>query len=226
MKKEGADAAGIKRAKGPTGTIIGFVDKRGERALYAYPGVNDALEINKKQTKLARSVKYVHLSSFVGKGPLGAQNKLLKELKETQISFAPGMLYAKKFSKVLPIIKKCHVLFLNSEETELLTGSGYRRGASELLDIGAGVVAVTLGKQGCFVADENGTFHLKAHRSKVVDTTGAGDAFAAGFLYGLLNGKNSETCAKMGNWVASRCIAKLGARDGLPYNRDLKKITF
>ena len=226
MKKEGADAAGINRAKGPTGTIIGFVDKRGERALYAYPCVNDALEINKKQTKLARDAKYIHLSSFVGDVPLKAQKRLVKELKGQRITFAPGMLYAKRFTSIKSIIKKSSVLFLNREETKLLTDSDYRRGASELLDIGAGVVAVTLGKQGCFVADENGTFHLKAHRSKVVDTTGAGDAFAAGFLYGLLKGKNSETCAKMGNWTASKCIAKPGARDGLPYNRDLKKITF
>jgi ribokinase len=223
LKKERVDTTGIKRAKGPTGTIIGFVDKKGERALYAYPGVNDALEINKKQTKLARSAKYVHLSSFVGNGPLKAQKRLLRELKGQRISFAPGMLYAKKFSNIRPIIKKSSVLFLNREETELMTGSTYRKGAKELFEMGSGIVAVTLGKQGCFVASENGTHTVKGYKSPVVDTTGAGDAFAAGFLYGLLEGKDTKTCAKVGNWTASRCIAKPGARSGLPYKKDLKK---
>lgn len=223
MKKEKVDITGVKKTNGATGTIIGFVDKRGERALYAYPGVNDSLEINKRQAKLAGSAKYIHLSSFVGEGPLWAQKKLLKELKGTKVSFAPGMLYCKKFSKIKPIIKKSSVLFLNKEETKLMTGLTYQKGAQELSEIGAEIVAVTLGKKGCFVADENGTRVVEGRKSKAVDTTGAGDAFAAGFLYGLLKGRDTETCAKVGNWTASRCIAKAGAREGLPYKRDLKK---
>jgi ribokinase len=57
-----------------------------------------------------------------------------------------------------------------------------------------------------------------------VDTTGAGDAFCAGFLYGLLNGKSLKECAKLGNFVASRCIMKMGARTGLPRLEDLKML--
>ncbi len=223
MKKEKVDTSGINRAKGQTGTVIGFVDKKGERALYAYPGVNDDLQINKKQSKLAMAAKFIHLSSFVGNGPLLAQKKLLKEAEGPLLSFAPGMLYAKKFSKIKPIIKKSSVLFLNKEECELITGANYHKGAKELFEMGAKTVAVTLGKKGCFVADENGTRAVRGYRTKAVDTTGAGDAFAAGFLYGQLMGKNIETCAKAGNWAASRCIAKTGAREGLSYRSELKK---
>lgn len=223
MKKEKVDITGIKRVKGDTGIIIGFVDKKGERALYAYPGVNDSLEISKKQATLAGSARYIHLSSFVGAGPLLAQKKLLKELKETRVSFAPGTLYAKKVSKIKPIIKKSSILFLNKEECELITGTNYRKGAKELFEMGAKMVAVTLGKTGCYALDENGAHAVKGYKSKAIDTTGAGDAFAAGFLYGQLMDKNTETCAKAGNWTASRCIAKTGARSGLPYRKELKK---
>lgn len=221
LKKEHVDVTGIKRVKGQTGTVIGFVDRRGERALYAYPGVNDDLDINKKQAKLAASAKYIHLSSFVGEGPLKAQKRILGDLKGTKVSFAPGMLYSKKFSAIKPIIKKSSILFLNSEETELMTGLTYRKGAKELFEMGAKIVAVTLGKKGCFVADENGIHTVKGRKTKAVDTTGAGDAFAAGFLYGQLMGMDTETCAKAGNWTASKCIAKPGARDGLPRKLDL-----
>ncbi|MEM4503881.1 MAG: PfkB family carbohydrate kinase, partial [Archaeoglobaceae archaeon] len=55
---------------------------------------------------------------------------------------------------------------------------------------------------------------------RVVDTTGAGDAFNAGFLYGYLKGKDLETCGKLGNYVASLCIQHVGARNGLPYSVD------
>ena len=223
LKKEGVDTAGIKRAKGTTGAIIGFVDRRGERALYAYPGVNDTLEINKRHAAYVRSARYLHLSSFVGDKSRRAQKMLLRELQEPRISFSPGMLYAKKFRSIKSIIKGSSVVFLNREEIRLLTGRGYQDGAAELVGIGAHIVVVTLGSKGCYVADKEEVHLVKAYPSKVVDTTGAGDAFAAGFLYGLLEGRNIKLCAKIGNWVASRCIAKPGARDGLPYAKDLKK---
>ena len=223
LKREKVDTSGIKRERGKTGTVIGFVDKKGERALYAYPGVNDALSINKKQEKLAQSARYIHISSFVGDGPLLVTKNLIKDLKGTLVSFAPGMLYAKKYSKIKPIIKKSSVLFLNKEETELITGQSYKKGAKELFEAGADMVAVTLGKNGCLVVSEKGTHEVPGYRIKALDTTGAGDAFAAGFLYGQLMGKDTKTSAKAGNWTASRCITKPGARDGLAHKRDLKR---
>jgi ribokinase len=59
----------------------------------------------------------------------------------------------------------------------------------------------------------------------VVDTTGAGDAFCAGFLYGLISGKGLYECGRIGNFVASRCIMKMGARPGLPHVEDLKLLS-
>jgi ribokinase len=83
------------------------------------------------------------------------------------------------------------------------------------------VVAVKLGKQGCYVTDGREAHLIDAYEANVVDTTGAGDAFGAGFLYGLLRGKDMYTCGKLGNFVASRKIEKQGARDGLPKREDL-----
>ena len=223
LKKEKIDASGIKIGPGKTGTVIGFVDKKGERALYAYPGVNDTLKITKKQARIAKSARYLHISSFVGDGPLRVTKDLIKDLKDTKVSFAPGMLYAKKYSRIKPIIKKSFVLFVNREEAELITGQSYKKGARELFETGAGTVAVTLGKKGCLVVSEEGTNEVGGYRTKTIDTTGAGDAFAAGFLYAQLLGKDKKTSAKAANWTASRCIVKAGARDGLPYKRDLKK---
>jgi sugar/nucleoside kinase (ribokinase family) len=57
---------------------------------------------------------------------------------------------------------------------------------------------------------------IEAVASLVVDTTGAGDAFAAGFLYGVLGQRDLLTCGGLGNLMASRCIAAMGARAGLP----------
>jgi ribokinase len=56
-----------------------------------------------------------------------------------------------------------------------------------------------------------------------VDTTGAGDAFAAGFLYGLLKNKGLEACGRLGNIMAQFSIRKVGARAGLPTRAQLSR---
>jgi ribokinase len=73
------------------------------------------------------------------------------------------------------------------------------------------------------VTDGKENHLVKAFKVKVVDTTGAGDAFCAGFLYGLFSGQSLDACGRIGNFVACRCIEEMGARAGLPTLRDLLK---
>jgi ribokinase len=63
---------------------------------------------------------------------------------------------------------------------------------------------------------------IQPFKTKVVDTTGAGDAFCAGFLFGLLKKKDLYECGRLGNLIASKCIEKVGARAGLPRAHELK----
>ena len=73
------------------------------------------------------------------------------------------------------------------------------------------IVAVKLGAEGCYVTDGRERHRIEAFKVKAVDTTGAGDAFCAGFLYGLLKDKSLHECGRLGNFVASRCVMKMGA---------------
>ncbi len=73
-----------------------------------------------------------------------------------------------------------------------------------------------------YVTDGHERFMIESFKVKVVDTTGAGDAFNAGFLYGLLKEKNLQECGRLGNFVASRSVMKMGAREGLPKAEDLR----
>jgi len=106
-------------------------------------------------------------------------------------------------------------------EINLLTGKGYREGANLLLKEGVKIVAVKLGDKGCYVTNGRENHLIKPFKVKVVDTTGAGDAFCAGFIYGLLRGKSLRECGLLGNFVASKCLTKMGAREGLPKISDL-----
>lgn len=225
FRREGVDTSGITIAKrGRSGTVMGFVDEKGERALYVDPGVNDTIEFKETNKEYAFKIKFLHLTSFIGEKPFQAQKKLIKTLpKNVKISLDPGELYARKGATLEPIIKKTFVLMPNAKELELLTGTAdYKKGAEILCRNDVQTVAVKLGSKGCYITDRKESHLIEASKVKVVDTTGAGDAFCAGFLYGLISGKSLYECGRIGNFVASRCIMKMGARTGLPHLEDLE----
>jgi len=226
FKKEKVDIEGIVAAKsGRSGVVMGFVDKKGERALYIDPGVNSTITLDEIDFKYANSTSFMHVTSFVGEKAFEVQKKLVSSLsKNVKLSLDPGNLYAEKgLAALKPIIERCFAVFPNEHELELLTGEGHEKGAQKLLDQGISIVAVKLGPKGCYVTDGKEKHLIPRYPAKVVDTTGAGDAFGAGFLYGLVKNKSLEQCGKLGNFVAARCIAKVGAQPGLPHQADLPK---
>jgi ribokinase len=227
FRREGIDTNGIIHSKhGRSGTAMGFVDKRGERALYVDPGVNDTIELNEIDMKYVFQTRFLHLTSFIGEKSLQTQKRLVEALpKNVRLSLDPGELYAEKGMQMLePLINRTAVFMPSQGELQLLAGKDdYREGAEVLLRKGVGVVAIKLGSEGCYVTDGRESHLIEAFKVKVVDTTGAGDAFCAGFLYGLISGKSLFECGRIGNFVASRCIMKMGARLGLPTLEDLVK---
>jgi sugar/nucleoside kinase (ribokinase family) len=225
FKAEGVDTGGISQAdKGKSGAVLGFVDKKGSRALYINPGVNDFIIPRELKWEYVSQTQFLHLSSFVGEKSFRTQKKLLSSLPgNVKISFDPGSLYAQKgFAAIEPIIQNSFVMMPNALELELLTGeTDYPKGAKMLIDMGVQIVAVKLGSKGCYVTNGKEKRTIDPFKVPVADTTGAGDAFNAGFLYGLLNDKPLTDCGRLGNFVASRSVIKIGARAGLPYAKDL-----
>jgi ribokinase len=207
---------------------LGFVDKAGARALCIDSGVNDTIKLSEVDTGYVLQAQFLHLTSFVGETSFQTQKKLLAALPESvKVSFDPGVLYARRgLAQLEPIIKKSYVLMPNTGELELLTGAAdYCKAADMLIGRGVKIVAVKLGGNGCYVTDGRERHLIEAFKVKVVDTTGAGDAFCTGFLYGLLNNKSLYECGRLGNFVASRCTTKMGARTGLPFAKDLAALS-
>jgi len=225
FRREGTNTDGIIIAKeGYTGEVSAFIDKKGERALYVHPSVNDALTYDEISLNYAKQTKFLHLTS-VHERPFQAQKKLVEGLPDVKVSLDPGEIYARKgLVKLRPILKRCFVVMPNENEVKLLTGKDSKEGAEQLLCEGASTVVVKLGDKGCYITDGRQKCVVPPYKTRVVDTTGAGDAFCAGFLYGLVKEKDLYECGRLGNFVASKCIAKVGARTGLPRGRELKDI--
>jgi ribokinase len=223
FKREGVNTEGIIVSKnGTSGTVAAYVDEKGERALYVHPSVNDTLTFEEINLEYARQSRFIHLTS-VDRKPFLAQKKLVKELTDTHVCFDPGEIYARKGLKALkPIIQRSSVVLPSEGELKMLTGKNWKEGAKMLLKEGAGIVAVKLGERGCYVSDGKETHFIEPFKVKVVDTTGAGDAFCAGFIYGLAMNRDLYQCGRLGNFVASRCITQVGARKGLPRRSEVE----
>lgn len=206
-----------------TGLTIIFIDKIGRRAIYVLPGANR--ETSKKDLSLnyLNRSKIIHFSSFVEDKQLQLQKRIIKNVSpEVKISFAPGALYIKKGLKnIQSILERCEMLFINQSEIETLMRKDYPKAAEQILKLGCKIILVTLAGAGCFIATKKKRIKVPVMETKVIDTTGAGDAFAAGFLYGYLNQYNLEKSAIMGNILASCCVEKMGARTNYPTEKKL-----
>jgi len=233
FQKVGVDTSQIKiKPNAKTGSVFCLSDKLGRRSLYVIPGANNLLTMDDLDLTYINQARLLHLSSFADerqfKVLLGVLNKLDPSIK---ISFSTGALYAIKGLKALtPILARTYVLFINQSEIQQLTGEDFKAGAETCLKQGCHIVVVTLGRGmrlelGAettavgYIRDTRNEYTIEPHSQNIVsevDTTGAGDAFATGFLYGLLKGKGLAECGRLGNIVAQFSITKVGARQGLP----------
>lgn len=219
LQRVGVDISHIRIVDdAPTSSAMGFVDEKGRRALYISPGANSQIEREDIELAYVSQARILHLTSFVDEKQLAVQEWLVEEMSpQVQVSFAPGSLYARREAGDLStILRRTAFLFVNEDEAANLGG------VRTLFDRGCQVVVVTLGEKGCRVVKAAASGHseeghlINAVATSVIDTTGAGDAFAAGFLYGVLGQRDLLTCGRLGNLVASRCIAAMGGRAGLP----------
>jgi ribokinase len=219
---EGVDLSRVKR-EGRTGLCLVVIDKERDRALIVQPNVNDTLSLSDLDVDYISRFKILHMSSFVGDGPLRAQLSLMKELPSwVRVSLDPGELYARRgMEALLGILKRSWIIFLTEEELELLTGRKLEEGAKELFKLGPDWVICKRGKKGAIAFGRRGSYALQTEPSKeVVDNTGAGDVFNAGFLAGFLLGKDVEESLKLGHRLALKSLKGFG-RSSYPTKEDL-----
>jgi ribokinase len=202
------------------------------------PGANDQLARDDLDLTYLNRAQIVHLSSFAGDRQFQISAELIPRLAASvKVSFAPGALYATKGLKALtPILAQTYLLFINRDEVEHLTGQKFIAGVEDCLNLGCQIVVVTMGKGTKlklgnrtvdavgYIRDTGKEYVIESGKpEEVIDTTGAGDAFATGFLYGLLKQKGLEECGRLGDIVARSASAKLGTRQGFPTTDELAR---
>jgi sugar/nucleoside kinase (ribokinase family) len=121
-----------------------------------------------------------------------------------------------RWERLLPSLPFVDLFVPSLGEAEAISGEREpEAAASWLREHGAGTVAVKLGAEGCFVGGEGFESFVAAPKVEVVDGTGAGDAFAAGFLYGSLAGWPLERTASFANAAGALATTAVGAVEGI-----------
>ncbi len=174
------------------------------------------------------SARFVYLSSLGDKWQDAYQNTLdfVKNTK-SKLAFNPGTLQLDERTRlVMEIIEKSDYLFLNKQEAEKLLFGKDKDLPSEKSDIkkllfglkslGAKNIIITDSDNGSYVFDESDNYyHLEILKVKVIEKTGAGDGYNAGFIAAILNGKSITGAMLWGTVNSASVIQKIGAQQGL-----------
>lgn len=103
------------------------------------------------------------------------------------------------------------IVFANEEEARAFTGKEPEQALIHIADH-CDIAVVKIGKEGSFIKSGSESVLVKPRLANCIDTTGAGDLYAAGFLYGLANGYSLDICGKIGSLVSGNVVEVLGAK--------------
>jgi ribokinase len=221
-----------------TGSAYVALNKVGDRRIYAHSGAANFLSKEDIIENELISAKILFLSSLKNLEPFMRAAEIGKR-SNIPVVLNPGMLIIEQgFRNIIEILKNISILIISKREFQVLfslTEKEFNLKISQeksknLFSLGIDVLVITLGKRGAFLATPNFSEKISPFKiDKVVDTTGAGDAFSAGFIYGLCQDlsfkfEDLRRNVKIGNFIAAKCIENLGARNGIPKVDDIKLI--
>jgi len=214
LKQEKVRNLGVTK-KGNTGFSVILVGMNHDRVILAHKGIND--QLLPKDVKFPRT-KWIYCGSMLGK----SWNTLVQTVAKAKrrgikIAFNPSLYLAKQGMKKLgKIVTKCDVLVFNKEEAKaLLKTKGTIKQLMKKLTKHVDIGVITDGKRGAYASDGNKIYSIKGGKTKVVETTGAGDAFASGFVAGQMMGKDIATSLRMGQAEAESMLGAVGAKNDL-----------
>lgn len=217
-------------------TPLVFVNKTSKTpAWLAYRDADKYIEFNNNVKTLVNKTKIIYLTTFIlSQNP--SRETALKVLemisddKEKLLAFDPcyrPILWPEEDDGeklVKKIISKADFIKPSLDDAKYLFGPDTPENyIDKYLQVGANIVILTMGEDGVLVSDGKDEFRLKVYSKKVVDVTGAGDSFWAGFISGILDGRKVKDAVKLGNAAAAFKIRGVGALSPVPDKEYLLK---
>jgi len=219
----GVDVSAVQRDAGAqTGLFFLPVTPDGERTMFGYRGANARTDASGIARESFAGARLLHLSGYAllespqreaawRASELAAQHGASVSL---DIGLQPALSVAGEIRRLLSGLSIC---VLGMDEAHALVDAVAPEGAIEAL-VGRGVqtVGLKLGAEGCLIGGASGAHRLPGFRIPTVDTTGAGDAFSAGLIFGHLRGLSLPAAGALANALGALATSVWGAGPALP----------
>ncbi|MBU0457780.1 MAG: carbohydrate kinase family protein [Nanoarchaeota archaeon] len=210
-----------------SGTIISSVKEK-DRIIYVHKGAS--LDLSSDDFKKSQlNTKWIYLASLMGKS-FQTTKKIISyaEKKKVKILFNASSYLAKKGKNYLKsILKATSILVLNKEEAQALLKSSSNN-SSQLLrslhQFGPETVVITNGNKALYALHDNVVYSLIPPKVKIVHTAGAGDAFTAGLLAGIIKNYSFENALRLGQVNSSSVIQHIGTKNKLLTEREAQQL--
>lgn len=208
----------------PTARSLILVTPDGERTMNTFLGVSPLLNQGEVDAKLIEAGSILYLEGYLFDRPEAkaafrqAANIAVKAGRQVALSLSDSFCVERHRAEFLEFIRgQVDILIANESEITALYQTKNFDDAARRARVDAKLVVVTRSGKGSVVfADTKATTIAPQPVRAVVDTTGAGDLYAAGFLFGLSAGKSLEICGRLGSLAAAEAISHMGARPEKP----------
>ena len=217
LKKENVEFFYAKKKEElPTGTCLILITPDSERTMCTFLGTAGKINENDVNSEVIKKSEIILLEGYLwdeGK-PKKAFDKAIDNAKKVAMTLSDQFCVDRHKPHFLSLVKnKLDITFANEQEiTSLIEAKNFEEVLSFSKQINK-LVVVTRGEKGAVAIQGEEIFECNIKKNlKIVDLTGAGDLFAAGFLHGYINKLTTKECLEKGTEMSSRIIQKIGAR--------------
>lgn len=215
MRKERVKFLGRKDKNENTGYSVILDSKGGDRTILTYKGANDNIFLEDLKLRKIKT-KWLYYSSLLNSS-LKTQIALARIMKKrgVKLAFNPSSYLTKRKELIMPLLKLTDILVLNKEESQMLVGKKEKDLLKGLHELTKGTVVITDKDKKIMAYDGKQKYYLMPNKVKVVERTGAGDAFASGFVAGQIVGWSILDSLKLGLEESESVIRYFGAKNRL-----------
>ncbi len=215
LANEGVKPYSVIDKENATGQLLSLITPDKDRTFIVHWGASELLPPESIDQKLVKQTDYVHMEGYLIINSAEALWVIFENAQKTTFDLAAHSVVEQTKPELQKMMKKYPPKIIFSNEFEGVTFThqkDHHKIVDELLNF-CDIAVLTLGEKGVLVKTSTGEEHFEpAFPTNLVDTTGAGDSFCAGFLHEFLKNESIEKAAKLGVRVASITISQIGAR--------------
>jgi sugar/nucleoside kinase (ribokinase family) len=198
-----------------TGRVIGLISPDSERTMATYLGAAADFSLADFNQSLFSRYGYLYAEGYLVQNH-GIIRNIFETAKNNGLITAIDMASYNVVEANLAFLKELivnsvDIVFANEEEAATLTGNKLPHEALNEISSMCEIAVVKTGKNGSLIKSGKETYKIDSIKAAAIDTTGAGDNYAAGFMYGITRGYNLEKCGKIASLVAGKVVEVLGA---------------